>query len=392
MFDRYDKEKSIKQVERERRGANQINPSHQVSGPHEVPNYRLFLKGTANKAVLAAFVSETLATKSPTRLRDDQSIVLAGGFTSGEIVKLVKKTGVTLLPQLFSTQEEADTRMALHAACPSQTHSRIVIRCDDTDVLVILLYFYSKGNLTTQVYMHAGHYGRFTTNERYIPVHAIAGMLGDNICSALPSMHALTGCDSTCALFRIGKRTAFTKLSQNIVQLGQLSQFGLSLSASACQQLARLFLLSLYGQKGNECSDLDELRYTLALTTDKEASTLPPTEDAFKQHVLRAMLQTRVWCQSDIPKPNIPGIVGHGWHLDENGCLKPTMHEQECAPIEVRDVTHLFCRDRSCTTSRNYPCLLAGLACIEHCSCTNCSNKPAEQSYERENSDTGLQI
>ena len=87
-----------------------------------MPNYQLFLKGIANKAALAAFVSETLGAKAPTRLRNDQLIVLAGGFTNGEIVKLVKKTGVTLLPQLFSIQEEADTRMVLHALCFSKAY------------------------------------------------------------------------------------------------------------------------------------------------------------------------------------------------------------------------------------------------------------------------------
>ena len=40
VFDRYDKENSIKQMERERRGAGEITASHLVSGAREVPNYR----------------------------------------------------------------------------------------------------------------------------------------------------------------------------------------------------------------------------------------------------------------------------------------------------------------------------------------------------------------
>ena len=42
-------ENSIKQMERERRGAGEITASHLVSGAREVPNYRLWLKGSANK-------------------------------------------------------------------------------------------------------------------------------------------------------------------------------------------------------------------------------------------------------------------------------------------------------------------------------------------------------
>ena len=45
---------------------------------------------------------------------------------------------------------------------------------------------------------------------------------------------------------------------------------------------------------------LDELRYIMATTTES-ASMRPPTEDAFKQHVvLRAKHQTRIWCNSHI--------------------------------------------------------------------------------------------
>ena len=79
-----------------------------------------------------------------------------------------------------------------------------------------------------------------------------------------------------------------------IEHLGKLSLFGVSLSASACQQIARHFVLLLYGQKGKKCNNMDEQRYTLP---HKEAAILPPTENAFKQHLLRALLQTSLWCQ-----------------------------------------------------------------------------------------------
>lgn len=61
---------------------------------------------------------------------------------------------------LHSNQEEADTRIVLHAVSLSNEHSRIIIRVDDTDVLVILLYTYSKGLLSDQVYMYKGHTGK----------------------------------------------------------------------------------------------------------------------------------------------------------------------------------------------------------------------------------------
>ena len=53
--------------------------------------------------------------------------------------------------------------------------------------------------------------------------------------------------------------------------------------------MARKYALLLYGRKkredGRPCATLDELRYTLASTTDSSAANLP-TEDAFQQHVV----------------------------------------------------------------------------------------------------------
>ena len=71
-----------------------------------------------------SFVCELIAAGA---LKQNNTIILAGGFASGETVKLVTNSGVVMMPHLFSTQEEADTQT-----------------CDDTDVLMLLLI---KGGL-----------------------------------------------------------------------------------------------------------------------------------------------------------------------------------------------------------------------------------------------------
>ena len=85
IFDRYDNAQSIKQSERLRRGA-ELGPSYVIKGSRTVPNYHKFLLNAENKAALAAFVSEYIVSMGHSIL-DDQSIVLAGGFKEGEVVK-----------------------------------------------------------------------------------------------------------------------------------------------------------------------------------------------------------------------------------------------------------------------------------------------------------------
>ena len=58
------------------KGCMEVINSHQVIGGRKMPNYWLFLKGSANKSGLAAFVSDTIDAKAQTKLQDDQSVFL----------------------------------------------------------------------------------------------------------------------------------------------------------------------------------------------------------------------------------------------------------------------------------------------------------------------------
>ena len=137
--------------------------------------------------------------------------------------------------------------------------------------------------------------------------------------------------------------------------------------------VARAYALLLYGKKRKDIDTLDALRYMLATTTNKSASMLPPTEDAFMQHVLRARYQTRIWCESLIVQQELIDPVGHGWSACVARGITQTMSTQPSVPVEVHDLTPLL--HRQGLFGRKCPCLLAGRECIEACSCTDCENQ-----------------
>lgn len=97
-----------------------------------VLDYRKFMKNSANKASLALFICPYLVE---TILDVLAEITLAGGFIDGLRVVSIKGQDVIEVPQLFSSHEEADTRMLLHAVQMSQHHKRVIINADDTDIL-----------------------------------------------------------------------------------------------------------------------------------------------------------------------------------------------------------------------------------------------------------------
>ena len=159
--------------------------------------------------------------------------------------------------------------------------------------------------------------------------------------------------------------------------------------------VAQVFALLLYEKNGKDVQTLNEMRYLIATTTDKAASMLPPTEDAFKQHVLRAKFQIRIWCNSHIANQEETQAVGHGLSACADGGITPTMFSKPSAPVEVRDLTHLYCKDKDCSNGRKCPCQIAGLNCIDACSCTECQNQnntPAGQDENEIDTETQVQI
>ena len=113
-------------------------------------------------ASLALFICQYICDNGQDLLPAEKLVVLAGGYEDGEVAKFLNEVGVSSLEGLYSTQEEADTRLVLHAIMLSRDHPRIIIRCDDTHVLVLLVYYWSWGALADEVYIcRPGTQGNF---------------------------------------------------------------------------------------------------------------------------------------------------------------------------------------------------------------------------------------
>ena len=86
-----------------------------------------------------------------------QTLYLAGTFRNPEVMKKIAGDQVTDCVDLFSIQEEADTRIILHALHAdeqfgkSSVKGRIIIKCSDTDVLVLSVHYYPRMQNTDQL-------------------------------------------------------------------------------------------------------------------------------------------------------------------------------------------------------------------------------------------------
>ena len=103
------------------------------------------------------------------------------------------------------TQDEADSRLLLHAADATANGCQKVMLCTvDTDVLVISIALFSQMNLK-KLWLAFGTGNNF----RYIPAHVIAEALGPEKSVSLLMFHAFTSCDQASFFMGRGKKTAW---------------------------------------------------------------------------------------------------------------------------------------------------------------------------------------
>ena len=143
VFDRYDLENSIKGQERLRRQmVTGATKQYQVSDNNPIPPWQKFMAVSSNKLALTRYLTSYIIKKAPTahNLFDNREIIIAGGTIDPTATLRLTRGHCDEVKDLFSVQEEADTRILLQAVHAdqhyrmSQTFGEITIkshRCPD---------------------------------------------------------------------------------------------------------------------------------------------------------------------------------------------------------------------------------------------------------------------
>ncbi|KAI8479718.1 hypothetical protein Bbelb_425210 [Branchiostoma belcheri] len=217
-------------------------------------------------------------------------------------------------------------------------------------------------------------------NVRFIPLHTLSKNLGSSLCAALPGFHALTGCDSTSALFMVGKKKAWRILRKDPTLLGNLGN-SLPLSPGIRQQCEK-FVCSLYTTSPKAGHTADAVRYYMFCQRRQSSEALPPTSNSLFHHIGRANFQTFVWKRCVQAMQELPSPVNNGWRAVDN-ILEPVLMSCDPAPASLLQLTTCRCTSRSaCKRDDRCPCNGHEMPCTESCHCMNddeCQN-PYRQS------------
>ena len=366
--------------EREERGYTGIEYRN-IQPDHRIQQWRKFLSNPQNKKQLVRVVTEEWQKE-----RSRQRLTGKHLFTATE-ESCVEISADNFRPRedLTSTQEEADTRLLLHASHAARNGFKaIVISSEDTDVFVLCLAF--KDFVPATMYLKCGT----QTRTRFVSITNVFERHGSRICKCLPGLHAFTGCDSVSAFSGKGKLTALKLVKRRPAYQELFQQLGVEweLSNELFVRLQEFTCLMYSSNPGTR--DVNVLRYRLfcARKGELESHQLPPCQDTLRKHCERANYQSAIWRRSLQCSPQIPSPIGSGWCL-KDGKLTIDWMNGEPAPKAVLELLSCQCK-RVCQLP-SCTCLANGLHCTDMCRLRECTNQPEEAAEDLTTDDSDIE-
>ena len=369
IFDRYDLPSSLKEATRRKRQGNQHSVYYRItSSTHiaKVTMKKLLSHANTKNELAEYFAQKTLehAEQNGTRV-----VVAYGCECKGN-----KKD----MSYLKSDQEEADTKIVLHALdATTNGATEIRIHSPDTDVFILSLRRYPDLCQNTVFVTGKGQ------NHRVIKLQPIVHALGPSKTAALPAFHALTGADNTGSFSNKGKPVCwrvFNEASEDLICA--LSQLGTSAMPSSQSQKAVEKLLCQFFLPKTNISTVKALRWWLFTKKQAKSERLPPTLAALEQSILRAHHQLLVWNSDKIPNPALLSPQDFGWKWkEEDKAWIPVMTTLPPAPEAIIHLVKCRCAKERCTTKR-CQCRKAQMNCTDLCGCSDmgeaCENMPED--------------
>ena len=367
IFDRYYPH-STKEAVRINRAGKDASRRHQLSLDMPLPSQKICLSVQHNKVQLISLICKYLKDQHNQLPNNGPRFVITGPeptpfeLRAGEIYERT---------DLRTTHEEADViivQQVVHLAVNENKES-IRIIADDTDVFVLLTYFYLMETLSCSMSMVSTSPGRTS-----VDIKATAAQHANIVQDLLPA-HCLSGCDTVSCLFGIGKNT-IVKILRSGKSLSKLGVINEEMSSVITQ--ATKFMAACYGYPSEET--MTDLRYTVwskkmsnkKLTSAPDLKSLPPTTEAFNEHVYRAHFQAAVWRSSLDPDPPVLDPLHYGWSCsDGDNMVSPVALPPDVspAPVEVLKLIKCGCSSsQPCLTSR-CSCNSAQLSCSIFCAC-----------------------
>lgn len=241
--------------------------------------------------------------------------------------------------------EEADTKIVFHI-CQLDDDKNVVVRTSDSDIPIIVLGNMHNFKNKVRVWIKLGTGNR----ERFLNVNQLYSALGKNVCRALPSFHAFSGCDYNPAFFKKGKVRPFSILKRSPEFLKAFYDMNTD-NADEIFATIEKFVCAMYGFKSiDKVNDgrvamfmkiykFSEEENRLQLPNKNfDGSLLPPSQSELTQHLRRTILISNIWKNAFKKEPPNLDPLEYGWQF-EDGKFVCKWFEGDQLPSSVEMIT-----------------------------------------------------
>ncbi|KAG1685952.1 hypothetical protein GQR58_008894 [Nymphon striatum] len=339
IFDIYNDNPSVKDSERLRRCS--VNPVVLSLVEQTTPlpkDMSTFWPSNKNKLLLEKLIYSYICEQS-SQGHEHPTIVSQLCINSNDWqCKKIHHSTEHYMQRLGSTVEEADLRIPMH-----------VLDCCRAGLM--------------ELWIRAGR----GNTSRFLPLHTLYASLGRDLCTVLPAIHSLTGCDITS---KIGTKKAALKANPET----HLQGFATSPPSVAVIQHVETYLFHVVDNRSKPRSS-DQLR-TQLFHFSKSAShqNLPPTSQGLKPHIYRAFYNAYITMHVLDRQLNVRtedlNPVDYGFRLEDGQLLPSTSWKT----LEARWVVVCNCGKCARVTC---PSREALVHCAVFCKCQkigNCKN------------------
>ncbi|XP_045211013.2 uncharacterized protein LOC123562441 [Mercenaria mercenaria] len=302
------------------------------------------------------------------------------------------KNFIALLSETFANHgipvkqatNDADCLIVKTAVQSAETDTTVVVG-EDTDLLVLLCYHVD--GIKHGVYFRSDSRPKRGKGKRVWDIQKTKQILGQDVCSLLPFIHALTECDTTSKVHGIGKASALKVLCTKQNFRDNALMFINAEIKDDVKKLGEYAMICLF--EGGTSESLDHLRFqkfarkVSCSTSFVEVHSLPPTSSAAAFHSMRVYWQTHTWMGNENLDP-----LEWGWEVSDN-ILSPVKMTLPPAPEYLLKVIRCSCKT-GCDSKR-CTCRKHGLECSVGCGIcrgVSCSNSPTLTELTAEDEDS----
>ena len=262
--------------------------------------------------------------------------------------------------------DEADDRLMYHLnhAVKADRFKVAHVMTSDTDIFVNLMYHLRdwKTHGLDKVWFHS--FGNVT------PLHEAGENLPSNVVYILPTVHALSDCDTTS---KIGtKMQAFKAAFKS--EYSASKDFGISPLENDTYIIAEHFLLECISRVVSRSEEtFNDLRYSRYHSQNYklDLNKFPCTSNSLRFHIQRAYFQCRLWILSATIESIDLDPVLYGYTFDDSKMLISVINDG----IPLPEDFPAPCACLKCARGNICPCRVLGIECCDICKChKKCKN------------------